>query len=319
MSTPAAAGVVGVIAVPIFAIILLTAGGGAQVGALAGTSQAPPSATAISDIPPNYLTLYEAAAQTCEGLPWTVLAGIGKVETDHGRDIAISPAGAEGPMQFLPSTFVEFATDGDGDGIADINDPADAIYSTAKMLCADGAKNGQDLQGAIFAYNHDTTYVQDVLGWAVKYGGLTGVGSATAAANIAISFAEQQLGKPYVFGANGPDAWDCSSLVQAAYAAAGISIPRTTFQWAGTGPVVWQAPNTIPQPVPLSLLQPGDLLYSPGSDGTPTNPGHVAMYVGGGQEIEAPHTGDVVKITALANDLVDVTRPSAQAGQSGAG
>jgi cell wall-associated NlpC family hydrolase len=87
----------------------------------------------------------------------------------------------------------------------------------------------------------------------------------------AISFALAQLGKPYQWGAAGPNAYDCSGLVYAAYAAAGIHIARTTFQWYLDGPQV-----------PLDQLEPGDLLFSAGSDGTPTNPGHVVMYLGGG-------------------------------------
>src|SRR5689334_5662867 len=72
-----------------------------------------PSVLALNDIPPAYLTLYMSAAQTCPGLPWTVLAGIGKVESDHGRSTAAGVhsganfAGAEGPMQFEPATFAQ--------------------------------------------------------------------------------------------------------------------------------------------------------------------------------------------------------------------
>ena len=85
-------------------------------------------------------------------------------------------------------------------------------------------------------------------------------GSGNVAAT-AIAFAEAQAGKPYQWGAAGPDAYDCSGLVYAAYAAAGIHIARTTYQWQQDGPVI-----------PLSQIQPGDLLFSAGSDGTATNP-----------------------------------------------
>ena len=89
-------------------------------------------------------------------------------------------------------------------------------------------------------------------------------------------------------------------LVYAAYAAAGIHIARTTFSWRQDGPQI-----------PLTQIQPGDLLFSAGSDGTPANPGHVVMYLGGGQIIQAPQTGEDVQIDPL--DLAGVvvaTRPA---------
>jgi cell wall-associated NlpC family hydrolase len=113
-------------------------------------------------------------------------------------------------------------------------------------------------------------------------------------------FALRQIGKPYLWGAIGPDAYDCSGLVYAAYAAAGIHIARTTFGWRQDGP-----------PVLLSQIQPGDLLFSAGSDGTPASPGHVVMYLGGGQVVQAPQTGEDVQIDSL--DLAGVvvaTRPA---------
>jgi peptidoglycan DL-endopeptidase CwlO len=98
-------------------------------------------------------------------------------------------------------------------------------------------------------------------------------------AGKAVAFAYAQLGKPYVWGATGPDSYDCSGLVQAAWAAAGVSIPRVTYdQWAA-----------LPH-IPASSIQPGDLLFYDGE-------GHVAMYVGDGYIIDAPRTGlDVEKI-----------------------
>jgi cell wall-associated NlpC family hydrolase len=90
-----------------------------------------------------------------------------------------------------------------------------------------------------------------------------------------------------------PDAYDCSGLVYAAYAAAGIRIARTTHQWRQDGPQI-----------PLPAIQPGDLLFSAGSDGTAANPGHVVMYLGGGQVIQAPRTGEDVQVDPL--DLAGV-------------
>ncbi len=134
------------------------------------------SALARSEIPPQYLRLYEQAAQRY-GLDWAILAGIGKVECDHGRDPdpscalegAVNAAGAGGPMQFLASTWAKYGVDGDGDGVVDRWDPADAIYSAADYLHASGAPG--DYRQAIFAYNHASWYVQAVEGWAAKYRG----------------------------------------------------------------------------------------------------------------------------------------------------
>jgi cell wall-associated NlpC family hydrolase len=106
----------------------------------------------------------------------------------------------------------------------------------------------------------------------------------------AISYARAQLGKPYVWGGTGPAGYDCSGLVMKAYAAAGISLPRTTFQQVYAGSPVYS----------LAQLRPGDLIFAPGSDGTPAHPGHVGMYLGSGQVIEAPQTGKNVMIVPLS-------------------
>jgi hypothetical protein len=132
--------------------------------------QQPVSAFAQSTIPAPYLALYRAAAGTCPGLPWTVLAGIGAVETGHGANVHRSVKGAVGPMQFLPSTFAEYGVDGSGDGVADIHDPSDAIYSAARYLCLWGAgRGGQALYDAIWAYNHADWYVRLVVNYANAY------------------------------------------------------------------------------------------------------------------------------------------------------
>jgi membrane-bound lytic murein transglycosylase B len=115
-------------------------------------------------IPPLYLALYRAAATTCPGLDWHVLAAIGQVESGHGHNMGPSSAGAEGPMQFMPATFAGYAVDGNGDGVKDIWNPADAIYTAAHYLCANGAGSPTKLYTAIWHYNHADWYVQMVLG-----------------------------------------------------------------------------------------------------------------------------------------------------------
>ena len=105
----------------------------------------------------------------------------------------------------------------------------------------------------------------------------------------AITYALRQLGKPYIWGGIGPAGYDCSGLIMMAYAATGISLPRTTFQQADVGTPVYS----------LSQLEPGDLIFTAGSDGTSTNPGHVGMYIGDGLVVEAPETGLDIMITPL--------------------
>jgi hypothetical protein len=121
--------------------------------------------------PSTYLELYkQSAAKYCPGLSWTVLAAIGQIESDHGRDAGTSSAGAMGPMQFLPSTWKTYGIDGDGDGKADIMDPYDAVPAAAHYLCANGAaQGGRQLYNAIYQYNHADWYVQEVLNLAKLY------------------------------------------------------------------------------------------------------------------------------------------------------
>jgi hypothetical protein len=139
-----------------------------------------PSERALGDIPPQLLPIYQSAANTCPGLPWPVLAAIGKLESDHGRSTApgvtsgTSPAGTAGPMQLgiggkAGNILARYAIDGTGDGIADVYNPADAIFTAANHLCRNGAQGGADLRRAIAAYHHDDRYVTKVRQVAASY------------------------------------------------------------------------------------------------------------------------------------------------------
>ena len=107
----------------------------------------------------------------CPGLPWTVLAAIGQIESGDGTNMGPSTAGALGPMQFLPSTWARWGIDAFGEtGPPDVFDPYDAVPSAARMLCADGAAaGGQSLYNAIFDYNQAKWYVNEVLALAAEY------------------------------------------------------------------------------------------------------------------------------------------------------
>jgi cell wall-associated NlpC family hydrolase len=118
----------------------------------------------------------------------------------------------------------------------------------------------------------------------------------------AVSFAIAQLGKPYVWGAKGPNAYDCSGLVQAAWAAAGVALDAGTTSQVHDG-------TAVPG---LAFVQPGDLLFIPGSLGSPANPRHIGLYAGDGLVINAydSATGVIVQsLSSWADQVVAIRRP----------
>jgi Transglycosylase SLT domain len=119
-------------------------------------------------IPPFLLPIFQAAG-TAYGVPWQVLAAINEVETDYGRDLSLSSAGAEGWMQFLPSSWETYGVDANGDGFKDPYNPADAIFAAARYLRAAGAAT--NVRGAVFSYNHSQAYVESVMLRAKLLGG----------------------------------------------------------------------------------------------------------------------------------------------------
>ena len=237
-----------------------------------------PSPQAQQDIPPQLMPVYQTAADSCPGLPWSVLAAIGKVETDHGRSTApgvrsgANFAGAAGPMQIgiggkAGNTFAGYAIDADGGG-ADVYNPVDAIFTAANYLCQNGANRGADVAGAIFAYN--------------------------------------QLGKPYKWGATGElGFYDCSGLMLRAYQKGGITLPRTSRQQWYAGARVWNVADLLP----------GDLVFYAYNTADPATIHHVGIYIGAGNMIDAPYTGANVRITPfLRGDYIGAVRPTAAAG-----
>jgi peptidoglycan DL-endopeptidase CwlO len=326
-------------------------GGGCPPGEAQAAAQPGASPQARDSIPENYLFWFQKVGVQYD-IPWTILAGIGEVESNDGRSklrgvLSGSNAfGAAGPMQIgiggkagnqwggLPihpaSEVVNgVATDEDGKATVSVYDPADAIAGAAKYLNEHDEQN--DPEAAIFAYNHASWYVTDVLSWASTYasGGFSvsaitpddgaGVPASCTGANVldaivtpnavvatAIGFAEQQLGKPYLWGGTGPDAFDCSGLVMMAYRAAGVYIARTSQeQWA------------TEERIPASAVEPGDLVFFAGSDGTPTAPGHVGLVIGHGEMIEAYASGFPIRISTYGTPtspkgdqvVVGFTRP----------
>jgi hypothetical protein len=143
------------------------------------TRQTPPSRTATADIPPGYLGLYRQAAPHCPGLSWTILAGVGKVESDHGRAplpgvrSGWNHAGAAGPMQFgigvgrAGNAWARFGRDDNHDGRVSVYDPGDAIPAAVRYLCDAGAPGRLD--AALYAYNPSWGYVTRVKQLARRY------------------------------------------------------------------------------------------------------------------------------------------------------
>lgn len=124
------------------------------------------SGRAVEPIPPELVPIYHAAGAKYH-VPWAILAGINRVETDFGRDLSVSSAGAIGWMQFESATWAAYGVDADGDGRADPYDPIDAIFSAANYLSANDAKTHP--YQAIFQYNHSSDYVREVLQLADVY------------------------------------------------------------------------------------------------------------------------------------------------------
>ncbi|MFB8769293.1 C40 family peptidase [Nocardiopsis alba] len=276
---------------------------------------------AMDSIPENYLELYREAGED-RGIPWNILAGIGQVESHHGRwdgpgiTEGHNDWGAAGPMQFgsldgsaagnswggEPIQDVEdrpdqgYGVDGNGDGIVNVYDPADAIPAAADYLISHGIED--DVRQAIFGYNHAWWYVDDVLEWAERYsdGDFDTTDSIRTAVvcqldeegapigrapdeltQAVVGWALDQRGKPYIWGGTGPDGYDCSGLTMKAYESIGVTVPRVSQDQWNFGPKI-----------PMGEEQPGDLVFFDVTRaGEPPGPGHMGMVVGDGLMVEA--------------------------------
>lgn len=303
--------------------LLMFAGGG-------GGSAAPAFDSRPRD-PYRYIAAYWHAA-VAEHIDWAILAAIGKVECNHGRTKlagcspigSVNSAGASGPMQFLPGTWRAgatpgaspppgaptttdaegYASDGDGDGIADIWNIDDATLAAARLLRANGAP--VDYRRALYAYNHSDAYVARVLQIADDYRGGSVV---TRDPGSPGSWALLYRDTPYVWGGNhlnpeqqlgraqptvqiGGDGragfFDCSSLVSWAYAKArGVWVGGTTgeqWQMGGQAPAAARGYGSPP-----GGWRAGDLGFYDAL-------GHVVLALSPTTYIEAPQTGADVRI-----------------------
>ena len=144
---------------------------------------------------PELMNLWQQAG-SAYGIPWQVLAAINKVESNFGRNMGPSSAGAIGWMQFMPSTWLRWGTDGNGDGVADPWNAQDAIVSAARYLAAAGGQT--DIRSAVFSYNHADWYVNEVLALAQTFSGgspfqLDGMQQQLDAAQTAVTAANEAL------------------------------------------------------------------------------------------------------------------------------
>ena len=298
----------------------------------AGTPRLNSLATPPASIPAPIKSLYVAAGKKYQ-LPWTLLAGIGMEETAHGRTTATSTAGARGLMQFMPATFAAYGVDGDGDDATSITSDADSVFSAANYLTKSGVTKGKKgVRAALFAYNHATWYVNDVLYYAHAYGGGTVLGDPTtcpatqagnpthaplARATVAnvLDWATSHTGDRYVFGANGPHAWDCSSFTQAAYRRAGLNLPRTAGAQRD-----WLAAGHGTR-IPPGRERPGDLIFFDSYLG-PNAIGHVVIVADPGRrttiEAKNPRAGvGSFTYTLTGHAILEIWRPSAPTGGPG--
>lgn len=270
-------------------------------------------------VPAAYVSWVGEAGAICQAIPPAVVAAQIQTESDWNPR-AVSPAGAEGLAQFLPSTWALYGYDADGQGAADIWDPADAIVSMGRYDCAlaqdlsagqaSGALQGDLTSLALAAYNagegavrqfggvppyvETQAYVARIEQLAAGYA-LAPPASAGGAGAAIVAAAEKELGVPYVYGGGGPTGptyggFDCSGLTQyAVYQATGgrVLLPRTS-----------QGQRTAGVEVPRADMQPGDLIIFD----VPTDPapwGHVGIYVGGGDMVDAPEPGTPVRVESI--------------------
>lgn len=278
-------------------------------------------------VPAQYALLIQQAADSCDaGLSAAVLAAQLKQESNFNPQA--DSGKAQGIAQFTPDAWDSSGIDGNGDGKKDVRDPEDAIPSQGKMMCAllktaqkhpdyDGSPTELALAGynagwgrvdqfrgvppASFSGGETYSYVRSIMAMVPEFEAPfpdASLSDAPAAVRTAVVWALAQRGGWYSWGGDCTDALgsspahrcDCSSLMQQAYAAAGVSIPRTTYDQVNIG-----------HPVDIDHPQPGDLVFNPGSDGSDAHPGHVAMFIGDGRLIEAPHTGAQIRVATYAS------------------
>jgi cell wall-associated NlpC family hydrolase len=278
-------------------------------------------ALAKGAVPAAYQPVVQKWGDLCPALNPALLAA--QLYQESGwNPRAQSGADAQGIAQFIPGTWATHGVDGNGDGKADVWDPQDAIPSAASYDC-ELASYVKDVPGdvtdnmlasynagayavikagGIPPYAETQNYVKIIRSLEKSFAAPVGRVAPSQQAAAAIYYAQQQLGKKYLWGGEGRadqgGRFDCSGLTQASYASVGISLPRVANdQW-----------NAGPHPTRSELL-PGDLVFFAYDLNDPRSIHHVGIYVGGGYMIDAPHTGAVIRFDPIDSaDYIGATR-----------
>lgn len=277
---------------------------------------------APATVPPAYVADVENYGRLCSLLSPALLAAQLYVESGFHPD-EVSPKGAQGIGQFMPATWAVWGIDANGDGRADPFEPTDAIASAANYDCALARETqtvpGDAVTNMLAAYNagvyavlqfrgvppyaETQGYVRQILALEPSFADTSSTAVPTSTrARAAITFAYDVLGTPYEWGGTGADGrFDCSGLTQAAYATAGISLPRTAAEQWYAGPHVLR-----------SQLRPGDLVFYATNLSDPATIHHVGIYTGNGYMIDAPYTGAVIRFDSIDQaDYIGAVRPRA--------
>ncbi|TFH52806.1 peptidase P60 [Actinomyces viscosus] len=287
--------------VPALTMSLMFASGG---GGKNGEDEKKAAGGAVPvNVPAEYQADVSRAGSICPEITPAAIAA--QITQESGwQPQAKSPAGAQGIAQFMPATWKTVGRDGDGDGQADIMNPHDAIYSQGTLMCSlaaemkqlldSGKVKGEVLSLALAAYNAGSgavrqyggippyaetqSYVEKITSMASQSQG--GGGGDGSRGSTILAVARSKIGKPYVWGAASDDVgYDCSGLVQTAYAAAGVELAHSSASQCTAGSRVSQ-----------DQAQPGDLVCWDG---------HVAVYAGGNTIVEAATEGIPVRETTV--------------------
>ena len=263
-------------------------------------------------VPAAYAPLIEQAATTCPVLSAPLLAAQFYQESGFNPN-AVSDTGAMGIAQFEPGTWTTWASPNDGDGKMNPYNPADEIPAAGRYDCALARQlakvPGDAVANMLAGYNagpgavvsaggipqisQTENYVKNIEALEKAFAAPTTTVATSSVAVQAIKFAYNRLGTPYLYGGTGTAAdngeFDCSGLTQAAYASAGVTLPRVAAEQ-------WYAGVHVPR----DQLQPGDLVFFATNVNDPSTIEHVGIYVGGGAMIDSPHTGSVIRFDPIA-------------------
>ncbi|MFC7309366.1 NlpC/P60 family protein [Streptomyces monticola] len=262
-------------------------------------------------VPAQYQNLVQKWGNLCPAINPALLAA--QLYQESGWDpTAKSPADARGIAQFIPGTWATHGIDGDKDGDRNIWDPADAIPSAAtydctlagyvedvggnathNMLAAYNAGSYAVIKyGGVPPYSETQNYVKTITNLSKSFARPVGRVSPSRQAAGAISFAQEHLGEPYLWGGDGTPEdggrFDCSGLTKAAYKSVGVTLPRVANDQYNAG----QHPKR-------DELLPGDLVFFSDDLTNSRAIRHVGIYVGGGYMIDAPRTGAVIRFTPI--------------------